>query len=220
MNCAPGWLLETRPQTPAPGAPRPRLLVPPVPSCAVGALTTDRFHVAPSQSRPAPPPHSSLSRTGQVGGTHALTASAAGCLDTGAGPQGGMAGTTARQAWPAPLGWLSQGQPEHEGLGRPQTAKALSPRRSKPSWSREARSPASQSQHGNQACHGGAWGESAASRDLSGRLPWALASTDPPHGACSPRRWGSIHITGSCSEVRPSQHHYFCTKCPVITVCC
>lgn len=32
VNCAPGWLLETRPQTPAPGAPRPRLLVPPVPS--------------------------------------------------------------------------------------------------------------------------------------------------------------------------------------------
>lgn len=66
----------------------------------------------------------------------------------------------------------------------------------------------------------GARGASTASRQLSGWLPRALALTDPPRGACCPKRQGSGRVTGSCSAVRPGQHHYFRKKRPVIAVCC
>ena len=86
----------------------------------------------PSAVKICPPPHSGLSRTGRELWALALTDWPL------AGGRGGSMlslhlllaawtggpGLPPCQAWPAPLGCLSQGQPEHEGLGRPQTAKA------------------------------------------------------------------------------------------------
>ena len=123
VNCAPDgcWRQGPGPQRPpSPAVQRGHL------------LPTNSTWPQRSQQLPTPPPLQWLSRTGREpwalaltdwppaggrGRRRALTASAAGCLDRGAG-------TTPCQAWPAPLGCLSQGQPEHEGLGRPQTAKA------------------------------------------------------------------------------------------------
>lgn len=178
----------------------PSFLAPPVPGCAAGTLNSDCDPAWPRYSQGTTHGHPAAGRAaGSVLSSFLLLAAWG---ETG--PQGGVPGTTAHQAWPASLEHSAPALSEHPGLGRTPDSKGLSPPGSKPSWAQETRALAFQSQHSVQACHGDAREGNVIPGVLLALLPWPLTLTAPPPEPLLSRQRGIGKRSGLCPKVCPA----------------